>query len=236
MTPSDVPLAPPRLRNLFAETRLPLELALGLLRDPVTAALPRGEGQAVLVLPGFGASDFHTGLLRSRLNRLGYRASGWGLGKNHGRVPKLLPGVIELLSAAPQPVTLVGWSLGGVIAREAARKCPDKVRRLVTLGSPVVGGAKYTVFAGQYRKQGYDLDELERAIDAREARALPCPVTAVYTRSDGIVGWGSCIDRWHPQVRHVEVRASHMGLAVDAGTFAVIARALAGGYDAAPTT
>ena len=221
------PLHPPRLRDVLAETRLPLELLHSLLRNPVTPDLPRGQGQRLLVLPGFGASDFHTALLRQRLCALGYAAQGWGLGRNRGRVPKLLTGVLAWLDSQPAPALLVGWSLGGVIARAAARQRPGKVAGIVTLGSPIVGGAKYTVFARLYRKQGYDLDALERDINAREAQPLPCPVTALYTRRDGIVGWGSCVDCWHAQVQHVEVHGSHMGMAVHRATFAALAHALA---------
>lgn len=222
-------LAAPSLRLLLGEAAVALDLAQGLLAS--TRGLPRGRGP-VLVLPGFLASDLETTLLRQKLARLGYRVSGWGLGRNHGKLGKLLPPLLvrvrSLAAAHGQRVQLVGWSLGGVLAREIAREAPEAVSQVITLGSPVVGGPKYTVFAALYHRQGLNLDELAAAADAREAqRALPCPVTAIYARRDGIVAWGSCIDRHHDAVTHLETAATHFGMPFHPGTLRLVAEALA---------
>lgn len=223
-------LAAPPLRLLLGEAAVAFDLARGLLAS--TRGLPRGSGP-VLVIPGFQASDLETTLLRRKLSRLGYQVSGWGLGRNHGKLGKLLPPLVARVRALAaehgEAVQLVGWSLGGVMARDVAREAPEAVAQVITLGSPVVGGPKYTVFAALYRRQGLDLDQLAAAADAREAkRPLPCPVTAIYARRDGIVAWESCIDPHHAQVRHVETSATHFGMPMHPQTLRLIAHTLAG--------
>jgi len=120
----------------------------------------------------------------------------------------------------------VGWSLGGVLAREAARERPELVARVVTLGSPVVGGPKYTAVAGIYRQRGIDLDAVEREIAARERVPIRAPITAIYSRSDAVVAWQACIDRHSPNVEHVEVETSHVGLGFCPEVYRVVARSL----------
>jgi pimeloyl-ACP methyl ester carboxylesterase len=118
---------------------------------------------------------------------------------------------------------IVGWSLGGFIAREYAREHPEQVRRVITLGSPVIGGPRYTATAERYRAQGHDLDELERAVMQRYATPLRAPVSAIYSKRDGIVAWQACVDRWSPDVRHVEVGETHVGLVLSPRVLAVVA-------------
>lgn len=228
----DVPA--PRMLSPWSslqEWRVALDV-LALLRErrPL-AGLPRGHGQPVLVLPGFNATDRATRLLRRRLQALGYHAHGWELGLNNGQVnkflPRLIPRVRQLAADHGQPVALIGWSLGGYIAREILREAPEAVARVITLGSPVVGGPKYTATARWYRRQGVDLDEVERRIAARETAPLQKPVLALYSRHDGIVHWGACIDHRNPQVRHQEVRVSHLGMTLHPQVLRLIAQALA---------
>ena len=114
------------------------------------------------------------------------------------------------------------------MARDVAREHPACVEQVVTLGSPVIGGAKFTAVGRSYRKKGIDVDRMARAADAREtAKPIPVPVTALYDRHDGIVNWGACIDRHNRHVKHVEVQCSHLGMVVDRGVFGIIAQALA---------
>lgn len=110
------------------------------------------------------------------------------------------------------PITLVGWSLGGYLAREAARDLPDIVQRVITLGSPVVGGPKYTAAARVFAKRGLDLDWIEREVARREERPIRQPITAIYSRTDGIVAWQAAIDRFSANVKHIPVDASHLGM------------------------
>jgi pimeloyl-ACP methyl ester carboxylesterase len=223
--------APSRIGLLREATGLlePARLAWSL---PRLAGLPRGAGEPVMVLPGFGTSDRATWVLRRYLDYLGYDVHGWGLGRNHGRVPALIPRIIDAVAAvhaaaAGEPVRLLGWSLGGYLARETARERPDLVQRVITLGSPVVGGPKYTVTGRHYAANGYDLDEIEAFVAARDAVPLKVPVTAIFSKRDGVVAWRACIDRVNPDVEHVEVRATHFGLGLSPDVLELVARRLA---------
>ena len=184
-----------------------------------------------MLLPGYGASESSTTVLQGFLHLLGYRSSAWGLGRNTGHVAKLMPRVLvrvdELVAEHDADVHLLGWSLGGYIAREAARERPEKIRSVITMGSPVIGGPKYTTVAGRYRRKGHDLDELERLVDARYAKPLATPVTAIFSKSDGIVAWEACIDRRSPGMEHVEVQTTHIGLGFCPEVYRIIAQRLA---------
>jgi pimeloyl-ACP methyl ester carboxylesterase len=173
---------------------------------------PHGDGHPVLVLPGFLASDRSTVPLRRFLGRLGYRVGGWDLGRNLGPRAGVLTGLArsldQLVERHGQPVSLVGWSLGGVYARLLALEAPAAVRTLVTLGSP---------FA----------DRHGRLAPLATPGPLPVPSTAVYTRSDGIVPWRTTVQSPDPRRENVEVRGSHCGLGVNAAVLLVVADRLA---------
>jgi pimeloyl-ACP methyl ester carboxylesterase len=126
------------------------------------------------------------------------------------------------------PVALVGWSHGGVIARELARQAPEAVARVITFGTPVVGGAKYTAVAPLFRERGLDLDRLEREIAARNAaHPILVPITAIYSCEDAVVAWQACLDPDNPDVEHVEVGGSHAGLGINPDVFGLVADRLA---------
>jgi hypothetical protein len=209
-----------------------LELARLMAASPALAFQTRGSGEPVIVLPGFGASNTSTVPLRSYLSWLGYEVHGWDLGRNTGNVRQLLPGVVDQVRQvhrrSDSPVNIIGWSLGGVIAREVAREHPASVRQVVTMGSPVVGGAKYTSLGGMFENRGVDLDVMEATIAARESTPISVPVTSIYSKNDGIVGWQASIDRHTPQVEHFEVRTTHLGLGISPDVFKIVARKLAG--------
>ncbi|MDJ0850639.1 MAG: alpha/beta fold hydrolase [Myxococcota bacterium] len=220
----------PTPNGLLGEALGLLEFPRLVARFPDLARQPRGSGQRVLVLPGYGASDGSTSVLRAYLSLLGYRAHGWGLGRNSGEVTELLPRVVERLERLAReeggPIRLIGWSLGGYLAREAARERPGAAHRVITLGSPVVGGPKYTAVAGAYRRRGVDLDAIEAAVEERNRRPLETPITAVYSRRDGVVAWKACIDRHAPNVEHVEVEATHLGLGFSPDVYRIVAERL----------
>ncbi|MDP2291400.1 MAG: alpha/beta hydrolase [Actinomycetota bacterium] len=223
------PRTPHPLR-MAVEARALLDGAELLLRTPSLARVRKGDGHSVIVLPGFGASDMSTALLRRFLSSKGYDVQGWGLGTNHGRVIDLLPMVLHLVrttAARSGRVSLVGWSLGGVLAREAARELPNQVRRVITMGTPVVGGPKYTQTARTFQARGVDLDHVERMIDERELRPITVPITAIYSHNDGVVDWRACIDRVTPGVEHIRVRATHLGMGASAEVFRIVAHRLA---------
>lgn len=177
-------------------------------------------GAPVAIFPGFSAGDLSTFAIRRHLRRCGFRVHRWRLGLNRGDVPSLIPQVVARTEALfvryGEPVSLVGWSLGGVLAREVARERPEIVRSVVTLGSPVIGGPKYTRAAGFYKNVlRQDLDAIERSVDERNRVSIQVPLTAIYSKRDKVVQWEACIDRFNDQCEHIEVDASHLSLGFD---------------------
>ncbi len=216
---------------LIGEGRVVFEwAAMRLSRPWLRRSAPHGDGGPVLVAPGFASDDSWTESLRRFLGGVGYDVRGWGLGRNHGRVPVLIPALVEqteiLAEESDRPVRLIGWSLGGYLVREVARERPELVDRVVTLGAPVVGGPKYTASAPMYIKKGHDLDEIERKAAERETVPIRVPIEAIYSRSDGIVAWRACIDHHSPDVRHHQVISSHLGLVASPSVFRLAARLL----------
>jgi surfactin synthase thioesterase subunit len=128
---------------------------------------------------------------------------------------------------AQQEVHLIGWSLGGYLAREVARERPDLVRQVITLGTPVVGGPKYTVVARAFHRQGIDVDAIEAEIELRNQISFHTPVTAIYSRKDAVVSWEACIDRDAANVEHIEVRTTHLGFGFSPEVYKIIAKRLA---------
>lgn len=225
-------LAPPNRALRFLEARAPLEAASLVPLSPWLLAQPRGDGRQVMVLPGFGANDTAMWPLRRYLRALNYDALPWGLGVNKGRPFEAAERVAEQVEAVRTPgqaITLVGWSLGGVIARLVARARPEAVREVITFGTPVEGGPKYTATGSTFaERREIDLDGYEQRVHGVNSEGVSCPLTVIYSRSDGIVQWRAAVDRYNSHVQHVRVPGSHLGLAVNPAVWRVIARKLAG--------
>jgi dienelactone hydrolase len=205
-----------------------LPLAAGWL-----ASAQRGDGHGVLVLPGLLASDMSTTLLRRYVSWLGYSVCGWQLGRNVGPTDKVLaelPRVLaDLARRTGGPVSIVGWSLGGIYARELAREQPDLVRQVITLGSPFrLTDPRQSRADGSYRRRSH-LHATGHPIPTAEqvARPIEVPSTAVYSRQDGIVAWQTCVAPETALHENVEVRCAHLGFGVDPATLWVIADRLA---------
>jgi len=226
------PLAPPPVRLLAMEARVVAELPRFLVSTRRLGHLPRGDGHAVMVIPGWGLDDTPTLPLRVALGRLGYAAHGWGLGRNVARgrkgglVARLDARLGELHDRYGGPVSLVGWSLGGVVAREAARRNPRVVRRVVSLGSPINGDPSANHVTTLLRLVGRDRASLDRKrFDERRA-APPVACVAVHTKTDGVVAWRCSLEDPAPNTLNVEVRGSHAGLVVNVEVLSVLAEHL----------
>jgi pimeloyl-ACP methyl ester carboxylesterase len=221
------PLQPPSVGLLAWEALSGLELGRLLLRSPALRAAPRGNA-LVAVLPGYGADDASTLPLRTFLRRLGHEVGGWSLGRNRGDVEALLPkvteGVLELGERRGESVHLIGQSLGGVLARELARNRPERIAQVITLGTPVAGGPAHTRLAFRYTDDQRAL--ISAAVEERNRIPIRVPITAVFSRRDGIVAWQACIDEHNPQVEHVEVSSSHLGMGLDPAVWLLAARLL----------
>ena len=230
MTLDHEPITPPGARDTLQELRLPLDVLRWAPTWLTTRIRRTARPRTVILLPGFGTSPRSMVVMEAYLRRAGHRVRDWGLGRNTGEAKqlrlRLVPVVESSITTHREPVVLVGWSLGGFIAREYAREHPRHVRQVVTLGSPVIGGPRYTATARWYRSQGFDLDELEQAVAARYSTALTVPVTAIYSKRDGVVAWRACIDRWSPNVRHIEVTETHIGLGFSPRVLALVATEL----------
>lgn len=191
----------------------------------------KGKGEPILVLPGYGTGDQITFPLRQYLSYLGYQVEGWDLGLNHGNVPVLMEAfrkrLLEFSKKQNQKVTLIGWSLGGYLARETARDNPELVEQVITIASPLFGGAKYTSIADYYaEKQGIQLDELEQQIEARYDIPLQVPSLSIYSKLDNIVSWQTCIDTRTPLITHKEVQATHLGMILNPDVYKTISEYL----------
>ncbi|MEM9183526.1 MAG: alpha/beta fold hydrolase [Pseudomonadota bacterium] len=150
-------------------------------------------------------------------------------------IDRLVERVTEFHREFDRPVTLIGWSLGGFMAREVARDFPELIDQVITMGSPTVGGPKYTAAADWFRQRKINLDWIERETAKRESTPISVPITAIVSRSDAIVGWGAAQDPTSPNVRHIEVSASHLGMGFNPTIWRHIREALArrGGDSAA---
>jgi pimeloyl-ACP methyl ester carboxylesterase len=197
--------------------RAAADYGLYLATRPLLDRLPHGDGHPVLVLPGLLADDVSTRILRRVLRRLDYRVHGWRLGRNIGPTAACVTGLRDrmedLSDRYGRPVTLVGWSLGGIFARDLARRTPDSVRQVITLGSP-------------FRLERHSQTRATRAFDRfahlhvehrelpLEAHGCPLPVpsTSIYSHLDGIVHWQTCLDVPGEHCENIAVMASHLGL------------------------
>ena len=207
-------------------------ISLALYRDQLRAA-PRGDGRPIMVLPGLVNSDLSNTVMRRFLNRLGYRAVGWGLGRNFGvravgpEAERLIAKVEKLHAETGAKVTLIGVSLGGIMARIVAHRRPDLVREVITVSSPFAGPPTATnVWMAFELLTGEKIgDEAVKARGAEAAAALDVPTTAIWSRSDGLVNGMICHD---DQCRSIEIQSSHMGVQLKPATLLAIAGVLAG--------
>ncbi len=199
------------------------------------AGWPQGDGHPVLVLPGFLAGPSSTQLLRDVLRQLGYRVYDWGLGYNMGyraSMKESLPARLHDIRqrAGGSRVSIIGWSAGGIYARELARAFPDDVRSVITLGSPFRGNHQASTAWRVWRLVNRGADATEAVSDkalVRRAQPLPVPTTCIYSKSDGIVAWQCCTSLPAPETENVEVRSSHLGYGHNVHTLSVIADRLA---------
>jgi pimeloyl-ACP methyl ester carboxylesterase len=206
----------------FLEQRVLFEIGAMAAASPYLRCLGRGDRHPVLVLPGFTAGDSSTVPLRWSLRGWGYWAHGWSLGSNMGPTASLITRLRERLELLYErhgcKVSIIGWSLGGMYARELARLHPEQVRMVITLGSPfrmVQGDRSAASWLADLVMPEFDTETtvLLRIAEREHTKPpVPVPTTAIYTRSDGVVRWHTCIDTVDATHENIEVRGSHSGL------------------------
>lgn len=229
----EVGALPGRVLWLTDPVRAGADAAFMLAATPWLAAAPNGDGHGVLVLPGLLAGDASTFPLRTYLKRRGYEVRGWRLGRNLGPTKAVIDTLPQSLHALAEetggPVSLIGWSMGGIFARYLALTRPEDVRRVVTLGSP------FGVAHG-HRTRADAAFAMLRRIHAERGRAptreeiggpIRVPSTSIYSRRDGIVPWRACLADPSPRHQNIEVRCAHLGYGHDAATMWAVADRLA---------
>jgi pimeloyl-ACP methyl ester carboxylesterase len=225
----------PALALLAAEgPRAVGELGAMAAALPLLRRAPRGDGHPVLVLPGFGGGDNSTRPVRWFLRDLGYHVHGWRLGINLGPSDRVIDGLAARLAVLAErhgsPMSLIGWSLGGVYAREITRAVPDHIRQVITLGSPfrlTDGEDAYTGRLYNALAPFHSARAEERRLPEAERPRLRAPATAIYTRTDGIAPWRSCVDLPGERCESIEVRGSHSGLGHNPAALVIVADRLA---------
>jgi pimeloyl-ACP methyl ester carboxylesterase len=223
---------PPGLGLLLAEARGIFEFNASLLLSPLLMRAPRGDGHPVLTLPGFLASDLSMAPMRRYLKELGYDAYAWKMGRNVGGFARMRAALrdrlAEIHAATGRKVSIVGWSLGGVYARDLALQAPDLVRYVVTLGSPFAGNVRATNATRLYEAMSGEAVEDNSALRQAIGGDLPVPTSSIYSRTDGVVNWRTCRLRGSETAENIEVYlASHVGLGVNAAALWATADRLA---------
>jgi pimeloyl-ACP methyl ester carboxylesterase len=198
---------------------------------PFLRMAPRGDGHPVLVLPGFLASGSSTFPLRHLLKALGYRGHRWKLGLNLGPVgykeQEILWRLKELRHRYDRKVSLIGWSLGGVYARELAWMVPEDVRMVITLGSPFRHHDATAVTWLYEDVTGQAKEHMDERMRERMDRPPPVPSTAIYSRTDGVVNWRCSVERKGEFAENIRVPGSHCGLGHNPAALWAIADRLA---------
>lgn len=215
MTPSKILLGLELIRGTY-------ELGLGIaLRDSLQSVIPPGDNHPVMIIPGLAGSDESTLYIRRFLESMGYQAFSWGLGRNLGpreglnhlleRVTKRLDEVQK--ESGSKEVSLIGWSLGGIYARELAKVRPENVRQVITLGTPFKGAGKMTNASALYELLSKDQSHKDPGIIRRIEAKPPVPFTSLYSKTDGVVHWEASIEEESDLSENVEIiGASHLGL------------------------
>ena len=193
----------------------------------------QGDGHPVLILPGFMASDFSTIPLRSFIHKMGYKVYGWGEGRNYALadyVDMLTQKVDRIYQKHQEPITIIGWSLGGIYARELAKDNPDIIRQIIVMGSPFKSVNQANNAKWMYdllRKSKIFTDQIDQQTLDNVPTPANVPTTAIYTKEDGVVPWELCLedeDHWH---QNIQVRGSHLGLGVNPLVLQIVADRLA---------
>lgn len=236
---------------------VPAALSRSFIKNSLNSIKNKGgkrDKTPVVLFPAFGIDKAPFLALRQHMRNLGHPVACWGLGRNRAGenyasesdvdistlsaeeasetnvrllIDKACEQVEKIYAEHQRPVVLLGWSLGGYVAREVSRVLPEKVCHIITMGSPIVGGAKYTVFAPMYSSKGLDLDMMEQRILSRHVEKMPVRVTAIFSKSDGMVDWRATIDKVNESTEHWEVSCSHTGFPYDPKVWEIVEHSLA---------
>ena len=227
--------APPAILTALELPRWLGEYSVSRALDLVTRSSDLGAGRPVLVLPGFSGNDFSTGRLRAHLRQRGFRVHGWKLGRNLGLTDRLVDGLIdrfgEVADQYEEPVSIIGWSFGGLLARRIAHEHPDRVRQIICLASPWRADGERTRATAAFERSRarHGLSDRARDIVLQLREPVPVPTTAIWSRSDGITRWAGCVvdEAVTPAIaENIEVPSSHVGMVANPAVLAVVVNRL----------
>ena len=212
---------------MLLEARAPWEAAALAMATPWLSRLPESDGHPVLVFPGLAASDFSTVPLRAFLRRRGHWTHAWkqgfNLGPRHGVLHACRDRLKRVAERHGRQVSLIGWSLGGVYARELAKEMPELVRCVVTLGSPFAGHPRDTNAWRVYELVSGQSVHDDPGLHQQLREAPPVPTTSIFSRSDGVVAWHCSVNEVLPHTENIEIPASHVGMGVNPLALYVVA-------------
>lgn len=214
--------------------RAMVEYGMCKVSSPILNQLEKGDGHPVIVIPGFMGSDSSMVTMRCFLSNLGYAAYGWELGRNYGATKyiRLLLDRLEDIKEQHdgENISVIGWSLGGVYARELAKERPDLVRQVITLGSPFTGLKKSNNISWIYQllNRGRSVNDIKSNMMEKMSISPPVPTTAIFSKGDGIVSWQYCMELEETDIaQNIEVHGSHLGMGHNPSVYPIIADRLA---------
>ena len=220
----------PGLLLQMMEARALVEHYASVAMLPLWRVAARGDGHPVLVLPGLAAGDGSTALMRRFLKSRGFSPYGWGQGRNlglrDGVIERAHERLVDVWREHGRSVSLIGWSLGGLYARELAKHSPEMVRLVITLGSPFTGHPRETnawrlyEFASGHRVDWHDFNLPLRW-------APPAPTTSIWSPTDGVVAWRCSVEPRPTLAENIVVESSHLGLGAHPAALYAIADRLA---------
>lgn len=220
----------PSLALLGAEPfRAAMEFAWHTFAMPGTTR--PGDGHPVVIFPGLGADGNSVATLREHCRTLGYDAFDWGQGFNTGPqgdldawLHSLKSKVVDLLAGHTQPATLIGWSLGGLYAREIGKLMAPLVRQVITIATPFNTQADHADMDWLMRLLSGSSSAMNPALSRRLRTPPPLRTTSIYSRSDGVVAWQTCRhDKRSSLVHDIEVDGSHFGMGWNRHVLAAVA-------------
>jgi pimeloyl-ACP methyl ester carboxylesterase len=224
------------VRDLFGSVADAAALPAGFF---ALSRVPKGDGHAVLVLPGFLSPDQPTWPLRWYLTQVGYVVHPWGLGYNMGFSTSYhydIEALVEhrlkevFLESGDRKISLIGWSLGGLYAKTLARRYPSLIRDVITLGSPISGDTSKVSVTRIYEwvsRMQFANPEFERKLRELSRPLEGVPITAFYCKKDGVVPWRNAREKPGPLVQNIEVAAAHIAMGFDAFVLYLLAHRLA---------
>lgn len=219
---------PSFLLGLTEGGRAAIELFTYLPYSALNKPTKTGDNHPVLVLPGFMASDLSTIPLRKHVQNIGYQAYGWDQGRNYAKLDYLdilQDKLDEIYHKYHQRVSIIGWSLGGIYARQMAKESPELIRQVITMGSPfkAVTQANNAKWIYDLLTNGQGEAQLDPRIMEDIPKPAPVPTTAIYTKEDGVVPWKACLEEPSEIHQNIQVHGSHLGLGVNVTVMQIVA-------------